>query len=74
MEVINQLLSNRIDYLNALRHAQEMPVAPPPNPGNGPKFKINGKHIVSILIVAGIFYLGYTICKSNKSESIDEEE
>ena len=74
MEILNQLLSNRVDYLNALRHAQQMPVTPPTDPGNGPKFKINGKHIVSILIVAGIFCVGYTIYKSNKSESIDEEE
>ena len=74
MEVLNQLLSNRIDYLNALRHAQEMPVAPPPVPGNGPKFKFNGKLIVSILTAAGIFYIGYQIYKSLTIEPLDEEE
>jgi len=39
---------NRIDYLNALRHAQEMPVAPPPVPGNGPKFNLNGKLLMIV--------------------------
>jgi len=33
MEVIKSLLSEKVDYLNALRHAQELPViSPPPVP------------------------------------------
>lgn len=74
MEVLNQILSNRIDYINALRTAQEMPIAPPPDPGNRPKFKFNGKLIVRILTAAGILYVGYQIYKSLTSEPLDEEE
>jgi hypothetical protein len=74
MEVLNQLFSNRIDYINALRTAQEMPIAPPPDPGNSTKFKFNGKLIVRILTAAGIFYVGYLIYKSFTIEPFDEEE
>lgn len=74
MEILNQLLSNRVDYLNALRHAQQMPVTPPPDPGNGPKFNLNGKLIIRILTAAGILYVGYQIYKSLTSEPLDEEE
>ena len=74
MEVLNQLLSNRIDYLNALRNAQQMPVAPPPDPGNGPKFNFNGKLIARILMAAGILYVGYQIYRSLTREPLDEEE
>lgn len=74
MEVINLLVSDRIDYLNALRHAQEMPVAPPPDPGNGPKFNFNGKLIARILMAAGILYVGYQIYRSLTREPLDDEE
>jgi hypothetical protein len=30
MEVIKEILSDKVDYLNALRNAPEVPVAPPP--------------------------------------------
>jgi len=30
MEVIKEILSDKVDYLNALRNAPELPVAPPP--------------------------------------------
>jgi hypothetical protein len=73
MEILNQLLSNQTDYLNALRHAQQMP-APPPDPGNGPKFKFNGKLIMRIITAAGIFYIGYQIYKSITREPLDEED
>lgn len=74
MEVLNQLLSNRIDYLHALRHAQQMPVSPPPDPGNGPKFNFNGKFIARILMAAGILYIGYQIYKSLTIEPLDDED
>jgi hypothetical protein len=74
MEVLNQLLSNQADYLNALRHAQQMLVAPPPDPGNGPKFNFNGKLIARILMAAGILYVGYQIYRSLTREPLDEEE
>jgi hypothetical protein len=51
-----------------------MPVAPPPNPGNGPKFNFNGKLIVRIIMAAGILYMGYQIYKSLTREPLDEEE
>ena len=73
MEILNQLLSNRTDYLNALRHAQQMPVAPPPDTGNNSKFKVNGKLVVRVIIAAGIFYLGSQIYKRMMGETSDEE-
>lgn len=74
MEILNQLLTNRVDYLNALRHAQQMPVAPTPDPSNGPKFNLNGKLIIRILTAAGILYVAYQIYKFLTSEPLDEEE
>lgn len=74
MEILNQLLSNQADYFNALRHAQQMPVAPPPDTGNNSKFKINGKLVVRVIIAAGIFLIGYQIYKRLMSEPSDEEE
>lgn len=74
MEVLNQLLSKRMDYLHALRHAQKMPVAPPPDPGNRPKFKFNGKQILRTLIAAGIFYMGYQIYRSLIKDPLNDEE
>jgi hypothetical protein len=74
MEILNQLLSNQADYLNALRNAQQIPVAPPPDPGNGPKFNFNGKLIARILMAAGILYVGYQIYRSHTREPLDEEE
>ncbi len=73
MEILNQLLSSQIDYLNALRHAQEMPPASPPDSGNGIKFKINGKFLVRVLTVVGIIYFGFQIYKFHIRESIEEE-
>lgn len=74
MEVINQLLSNQTDYLNALRHAQQMPATPTPDPGNGPRFKFNGELIFSIIAVAVIFYVGYQIYRPLIRESLGKEE
>ena len=74
MEILNQLLSNRVDYLNALRHSQQMPVTPQPDPGNGPKFNLNGKLIIRVLTAVGILYVGYQIYKSLISEPLEEEE
>lgn len=74
MEILNQLLSNQADYLNALRHAQQMPAAPPPNSGNEPKFKITGKHIIIFALAAGILYLGYRFYISRARELSNKEE
>ena len=62
MEILNQLLSNRTDYLNALRNAQQMPVAPQPDSGDEPKFKIKGKFFVQVLVAACVIYFGYRLC------------
>jgi hypothetical protein len=74
MEILNQLLSNQADYLNALRHAQQMPVAPPPDPGNNPKFNLNGKIIIRLLTAAGIFYIGYKLYKSLATDPSANED
>ena len=44
-----------------VRHAQQMPKALPPDSGNDPKFRFNGKIIVQLLAAAGIIYIGYHI-------------
>ena len=69
MEILNQLLSNQADYLNALRHAQQMPVSPTPNTGGTTKFKVNGKHVILVAAAVGIFYLGYRIYKSLEKDN-----
>lgn len=74
MEILNQLLSNQTDYLNALRHAQQMPVAPPSDSGNEPKFKFNGKIIVQLLAAAGIIYIGYQVYKCTKTNPSDNDD
>ena len=74
MEILNQLLSNQVEYLNALRHAQQMPTALPPNSGNDPKFRFNGKILVQFLIVAGIIYIGYQVYKCTKTNPSDNDD
>jgi hypothetical protein len=74
MEILNQLLSNQVEYLNALRHAQQMPNALPPDSGNDPKFRFNGKIIVQLLAVAGIIYIGYQVYKCTKTNPSDNED
>ena len=74
MEILNQLLSNQVEYLNALRHAQQMPNALPPDSGNDPKFRFNGKIIVQLLAAAGIIYIGYQIYKSLTTYPSDNED
>ena len=74
MEILNQLLSNQVEYLNALRHAQQMPNALPPDSGNDPKFRFNGKIIVQLLAAAGIIYIGYQIYKSLTTDPSDNED
>jgi hypothetical protein len=74
MEILNQLLSNQVEYLNALRHAQQMPTALPPNSGNDPKFRFNGKIIIQLLAVAGIIYIGYQVYKCTKKNPSDNDD
>jgi len=74
MEILNQLLSNQVEYLNALRHAQQMPNALPPDSGNDPKFRFNGKIIVQLLAAAGIIYIGYQIYRSLTTDPSDNED
>ncbi len=74
MEILNQLLSNQTDYLNALRHAQEMPNPVPSDSGNAPKFKFNGKILIQFLIAAGIICIGYQIYKSLTTNPLDNED
>jgi hypothetical protein len=74
MEILNQLLSNQVEYLNALRHAQQMPNALPPDSGNDPKFRFNGKIIVQLLAAAGIIYIGYQIYRSLTTDPSDTED
>ena len=73
MEILNQLLSNRTDYLNALRHAQQMPDSPTPDTGYIPKFKISGKHVIILAAAAGILYLGYRFYMSQPRKLSNEE-
>lgn len=63
MEVLNQLLSSQADYLNALRHAQQLPTALSLDSGNNPKSKINANFLIRLFTAAGILYLGYQIYK-----------
>ena len=74
MEILNQLLSNQADYLNALRHAQQMSAASPPNSGNEPKFKFNGKMIVGLLAGAVIVYIGYHVYRRLTSDPLYNED
>ncbi len=74
MEILNQLLSNQVEYLNALRHAQQMPNALPPDSGNDPKFRFNGKIIVQLLAAAGIIYISYQIYRSLTTDPSDNED
>jgi hypothetical protein len=74
MEILNQLLSNQVEYLNALRHAQQMPTALPPNSGNDPKFRFNGKILVQFLIVSGIICIGYQVYKHTKTNPSDNDD
>jgi hypothetical protein len=74
MEILNQLLSNQVEYLNALRHAQQMPTALSPDSGNDPKFRFNGKIIVRFLAAACIFYIGYQVYKITKTNPSDNED
>lgn len=74
MEILNQLFSNQDDYLYALRHAQQMPNALPPNSGNDPKFKFNGKIIVGLITAAGIFYIGYQVYKRLTKDPSENED
>ena len=74
MEILNQLLSNQVEYLNALRHAQQMPTALPPDSGNVPKFRFKGKIIVQLLAAAGIIYIGYQVYKITKTNPSDNED
>ena len=74
MEILNQLLSNRTDYLNALRNAQQIPVSATSDVGDTPKFKVNGKHVIIVAAAVGIFYLGYRIYKSLEKELSNEDE
>lgn len=74
MEVLNQLLSNHADYLNALRHAQQMPISPTLDTGDSPKFKVNGKLLIQVVAVAGILYLVYRTCRSMARELSQDEE
>ena len=74
MEILNQLLSNQVEYLNALRNAQQMPTALPPDSGNDPKFRFNGKIIVQLLAAAGIIYIGYQVYKCTKTNPSDNDD
>lgn len=74
MEILNQLLSNQTDYLNALRHAQQMPTAAPSHSGTEPKFKINGKIILRLFLAAGIFFIGYRVYKNLTTDPSDNED
>lgn len=74
MEILNQLLSNQTDYLNALRHAQQMPNALPLDSGNDPKFRFNGKIILGTITAACIFYIGYQVCKCTKMNPSDNDD
>lgn len=74
MEILNQLLSNRTDYLNALRNAQQMPVAPQLDSGDGPKFKIKGKFIVQVLVATCVIYVGYRLCINWINDPSDNDE
>ena len=74
MEILNQLLSNQADYLNALRHAQQMPISPTLDTGDSPKFKVNGKLLIQVVAAAGILYLVYRIYRSMARELSQDEE
>ena len=63
MEIINNLLSENPDYLNALRFAQQLP--PPPSP---PKPPDTNKSFIDfnspffwILTIAGFIAVGYIL-------------
>jgi hypothetical protein len=51
-----------------------MPNALPPNSGNDPKFRFNGKIIVQLLAVAGIIYIGYQVYKCTKTNPSDNDD
>jgi hypothetical protein len=51
-----------------------MPNALPPDSGNYPKFRFNGKIIVQLLVSAGIIYIGYQIYKSLTTDPSDNED
>ena len=74
MEILNQLLSNQVEYLNALRHAQQMPTALPPDSGNDPKFRFNGQIMVLLLAAAGIMYIVYQVYKCTKTNPSDNDD
>jgi hypothetical protein len=77
MEILNQLLSNHADYLNALRHAQQMPLATPPSAtmsSSTTKFNINSKLILRFVMVVGAIYLAYQAYKSLPNISSEEDD
>jgi hypothetical protein len=77
MEILNQLLSNQADYLNALRHAQQMPVTTPPPAtisNSTTNFNINSKLILRFAVVVGAIYLVYQAYKSLPNISSEEDE
>lgn len=74
MEILNQLLSNQDNYLNALRHAQQIPNALPTDSGNDSKFRFNEKIIVQLLAAAGIIYIGYKVYKCTKMNPSDNDD
>ena len=77
MEVLNQLLSNQADYLNALSHAQQLPLTTPPSPtifNSNTKFNINSKLILRFAVVVGAIYLVYTAYKSLPNIFSEEDD
>jgi len=77
MEILNQLLSNQAAYLNALRHAQQMPAATPPSAtisNSTSRFNINSKLILRFAMVVGAIYLVYRAYKSLPNISSEEDE
>ncbi len=66
MEIINELLSDNIDYLNALRNAEVLPEKiPSPTDSNFLKFQILLKYTI---IVGAFSLLVFIVVIANKEE------